>query len=96
VAETIEVSVEQRHIDRGIRNSDSRCPLALALSEQHPGRYWRVFFDSVYAWLWGPDTHLPGPGTRCFSMPPAVLSWTRAFDGGDTVTPFRTTLRQEL
>lgn len=57
------VRVEKKHINEGRRSDSARCPIALALNEQHPQpEVWSVGTRSAAAY--GRDLNLPEVARR--------------------------------
>lgn len=86
---TLTLRVEQRHIDQGIPWSSLSCPIALALKEQEPGHCWRITCSTIYRWVWGNDTHSPGPGTIAFPLPEEARRFVYDLSTLRAVQPFQ-------
>jgi hypothetical protein len=90
MTETLRVRVEQRHLCAGRATSCTRCPIALALCEQHPivplGE-WEVF---------SPDAiRVEEDGSAYYyRLPPSAARFVRDFDAGREVEPFEFTMER--
>lgn len=79
---TITVNVTQDHIDKGREHDCHTCPVARALREAHPAKWWVGYgmeFGQVTAGI------ARGPG--CL-LPVEACRWVRAFDSKKPVSPF--------
>jgi hypothetical protein len=66
---TLTVTVTQEHIERGMPNASTHCPIALALREQHPCEWqWLVRFHDLLRW---PGHPIP--------LPPKAAKFSQQF-----------------
>jgi hypothetical protein len=78
---TITVSVEQGHIEAGLRQDCRRCPIAIALNEQHPmPSVWRV----GHSWARWRDAD----PFKSSLLPIKAVEFIMCFDSARPVEPF--------
>ena len=81
----MQVTVEQRHIDAGVKHSACSCPIALAIREQTECfSMYDVAVDDVFASVQG----------RSYKFPQEATSFILNFDEGFDVNPLTFSMKE--
>lgn len=80
----MKVTVEQKHIDNGVRKDCRCCPIALAIKKDFPNSVVDVHHDKVYVWA----------NNEMYKLPPEARHFIARYDHHVKVEPF--TFEMEL